>query len=73
MCHSNCETGAIELEKGLGEIKDFLDSHPDDVLMLTIHDFTSPADTAAAIDAAGLGRSCCHPADTASRSRRFGR
>ena len=55
MCHSNCETGAIELEKGLGEIKDFLDSHPDDVLMLTIHDFTSPADTAAVIDAAGLG------------------
>ena len=55
MCHSNCETGAVELEKGLGEIKDFLDGHPDDVLMLTIHDFTSPADTAAVIDEAGLG------------------
>jgi hypothetical protein len=32
----------------------FLDGHPDDVLMLTLHDFTSPADTAAAIEAAGL-------------------
>src|SRR5262245_43714779 len=55
MCHSNCETGAIELQKGLGEIKTWLDGHPDDVLMLTIHDFTSPADTAAVIEAAGLG------------------
>ena len=55
MCHSNCETGAVKFGKGLDEIKTFLVSHPDDVLMLTIHDFTSPADTAAAIEAAGLG------------------
>jgi hypothetical protein len=55
MCHSNCETGAVAFGKGLDEIKRFLVSHPDDVLMLTLHDFTSPADTAAAIEAAGLG------------------
>src|SRR5436190_2805567 len=55
MCHSNCETGAIKFGYGLEEIKTFLDGHPDDVLMLTLHDFTSPADTAAAIEAAGLG------------------
>jgi hypothetical protein len=54
MCHSNCETGAIKFSDGLEEIKTFLDSHPDDVLMLTVHDFTSPADTAAAIEASGL-------------------
>lgn len=54
LCHSNCETGAIPFGDGLDEVKTFLDSHPDDVLMLTIHDFTSPADTAAAIEAAGL-------------------
>ena len=54
MCHSNCETGAIKFGDGLEEIKTFLDGHPDDVLMLTLHDFTSPADTAAAIEAAGL-------------------
>jgi hypothetical protein len=54
MCHSNCETGAIPFGDGLDEVKTFLDSHPDDVLMLTVHDFTSPADTAAAIEAAGL-------------------
>jgi hypothetical protein len=54
MCHSNCETGAIAFSNGLEEIKTFLDSHPDDVLLLTIHDFTSPADNAAAIQASGL-------------------
>ena len=54
MCHSNCETGAVAFGKGLDEIKSFLVSHPDDVLMLTLHDFTTPADTAAAIQAAGL-------------------
>ncbi len=55
MCHSNCETGAVTFGKGLGELKRWLDSHPDDVVMLTIHDFTAPADTAAAIEAAGMG------------------
>lgn len=54
MCHSNCETGAVEFSKGLEEIRRFLVSHPDDVLILTLHDFTSPADNAAAIEAAGL-------------------
>jgi hypothetical protein len=55
MCHSNCETGAVKFSSGLDEIRKFLVSHPDDVLMLTLHDFTSPADNAAAIEAAGLG------------------
>ena len=54
MCHSNCETGAVPFSKGLEEIRKFLVAHPDDVLMLTLHDFTSPADNAAAIEAAGL-------------------
>ena len=54
MCHSNCETGAVAFSKGLEEIRAFLVSHPDDVVMLTLHDFTSPADNAAAIEAAGL-------------------
>ncbi|HMF84042.1 MAG TPA: hypothetical protein VKI01_12275 [Acidimicrobiia bacterium] len=54
MCHSNCETGAVPFSKGLEEIRKFLLAHPDDVLILTLHDFTSPADNAAAIEAAGL-------------------
>jgi hypothetical protein len=54
LCHSNCETGAIEFSRGLEEVKRFIDSHPDDVLLLTIHDFTIPTDTAAVIEEAGL-------------------
>src|SRR5262245_40059890 len=54
MCHSNCETGAVAFSKGLDEIRKFLLAHPDEVLILTLHDFTSPADNAAAIEAAGL-------------------
>jgi hypothetical protein len=54
MCHSNCETGAVKFSEGLEEIRKFVVSHPDDVLILTFHDFTSPADNAAAIEAAGL-------------------
>ncbi len=38
----------------LGDVKTFLESHPDDVVILDIQDATSPADTAAAITAAGL-------------------
>jgi hypothetical protein len=54
MCHSNCETGAVAFAKPLSEIKSFLNSHPDDVLIVSFHDNTTPADTAAAIEAAGL-------------------
>lgn len=54
MCHSNCETGAVPFSEGLEEIRKFIVSHPDDVLILTLHDFTSPADNAAAIQEAGL-------------------
>jgi hypothetical protein len=55
LCHSNCETGAVQVQKPLSDIKSFLNNHPDDVLMVVIQDATTPADTAAAIEAAGLG------------------
>src|SRR6266511_367522 len=29
LCHSNCETGAVEIQKPLSDIKSFLNSHPD--------------------------------------------
>jgi hypothetical protein len=54
LCHSNCETGAVEVQKPLSDIKSFLTTHPDDVLMVVIQDATTPADTAAAFEAAGL-------------------
>jgi hypothetical protein len=54
LCHNNCELGAVELAKPLSAIKTFLNSHPDDVVMVDIQDATAPAETAAAFDAAGL-------------------
>jgi hypothetical protein len=54
LCHSNCETGAVDLQQPLSDIKSFLTNHPDDVLMVVIQDATTPADTAAAFEEAGL-------------------
>lgn len=55
LCHNHCELGAIPFSSALGEVKRFLDTHPDEVVMLAIQDATSPDDTAAAIERAGLG------------------
>ena len=54
LCHNYCELGAVRFSTVLGDVKTFVESHPDDVVILDIQDATSPADTAAAITAAGL-------------------
>jgi len=54
LCHNRCETGAVPFGTALNDFKLFLDTHPDDVVMTILQDATSPADTAAAIEAAGL-------------------
>lgn len=54
LCHNYCELGAVPFSTVLGDFKTFLDTHPDDVVMTIIQDATTPADTAAAIEAAGL-------------------
>jgi hypothetical protein len=55
LCHNFCELGAVAFADVLGEVKTFLDTHPDEVVMLVIQDATTPADTAAEITRAGLG------------------
>ena len=55
LCHNHCELGAVVFSSVLQDVSTFLDTHPDEVVMLVIQDGTSPADTAAAIEAAGLG------------------
>jgi hypothetical protein len=55
LCHNYCELGAVPFSNALGEVKQFLDTHPDDVVITIIQDATTPAETAAAIEAAGLG------------------
>jgi hypothetical protein len=54
LCHNFCEMGAITFASALDEIKSFVDTHPDDVVMAVIEDHTDPRETAAAIEASGL-------------------
>jgi hypothetical protein len=54
LCHNFCELGAVTFSSVLADLKQFVDTHPDDVVLLDIQDATTPADTAAAIQDAGL-------------------
>jgi len=54
LCHNWCEMGAIRFSDGLAEVKGFIDTHPDEVVMLDIEDHTAPAETAAVIEKSGL-------------------
>ncbi len=55
LCHNYCELGAVAFSSVLADLKGFVDTHPDDVVITIIQDATTPTDTAAAIEAAGLG------------------
>ncbi len=55
LCHNYCELGAVSFSSVLADVKVFLDTHPEEVVILDIQDATTPADTAAAIEQAGLG------------------
>ncbi|HUQ62206.1 MAG TPA: hypothetical protein VM121_00440 [Acidimicrobiales bacterium] len=54
LCHVYCELGSIPFSDGLKELKTFIESHPDDVVITDIEDATTPADTTAEIVKAGL-------------------
>ncbi len=54
LCHNWCEMGAIRFSDGLAEVKGFIDTHPDEVVVLDIEDHTTPADTSAIIEKSGL-------------------
>jgi hypothetical protein len=56
MCHTLCELGATPLEDGLRAIRTFLDTHPDELVIVFIQDEVTPKDTAAVFDRAGLTR-----------------
>jgi Short repeat of unknown function (DUF308) len=56
LCHVVCELGAIPLAEALGWIREFLDTHPDEVLLVFIEDYVKPKDIEAAFDEAGLTR-----------------
>ena len=54
LCHVYCELGATKLSTTLHDIRRFIDSHPNEVVMFFIGDYVSAADTATAFDKAGL-------------------
>lgn len=54
LCHGFCEVGAIPAEKGFREVADFLTANPGEVVVMSIEDATSPEDTVAELEAAGL-------------------
>jgi hypothetical protein len=54
LCHTLCEVGATRAVDGLRAVHRFLVRHPEEVVVLSVQDETSAADTAAAIRASGL-------------------
>ena len=54
LCHGFCELGAISLDKGLAEIRDFVAANPAEVVTVVIEDYVDPADIAAAFERTGL-------------------
>jgi hypothetical protein len=54
LCHTFCELGATPVADVLGDIHDFLVTHPDDVLVIVNQDYVTPADFVKAIGDAGL-------------------
>jgi hypothetical protein len=54
LCHRFCELGAVPLDQALGQIRDFIVSHPDQVLVIINEDYVSPEDFVAAVKKSGL-------------------
>jgi hypothetical protein len=56
LCHTFCELGATPLADGLKDIRDFLVTHPAEVVVVVNQDYVTPADFVGAIEDAGLTR-----------------
>ena len=54
LCHTLCEVGATRALDALRAVHRFLVRHPEEIVILSIQDETSAADTAAVIRASGL-------------------
>jgi hypothetical protein len=53
-CHVVCELGSIEMVRTLDWFRDFLQTHPDEVVILFVEDKVSPTDTATAFEKSGI-------------------
>jgi len=56
LCHTLCELGAEPLDRELRVIRTFLESHPDQVLIVIVEDYVPPATIERAFESAGLTR-----------------
>lgn len=54
LCHAYCELGATRAERALAEIREFLIAHPHEVLVISVEDGISAADTARTFEDSGL-------------------
>jgi hypothetical protein len=54
LCHALCEIGVLSARDGFKQISDFLDRHPDEVVLIMIEDYVSPASISKEIDEGGL-------------------
>ncbi|HTA34552.1 MAG TPA: hypothetical protein VK721_14125 [Solirubrobacteraceae bacterium] len=54
LCHTLCELGAEPLERELEVIRDFLDRHPHQVLIVIVEDYVPPASIERSFEQAGL-------------------
>jgi hypothetical protein len=55
LCHTFCELGAVRMSTVMRQVRDFLDSHPREVLVMVLEDYVPPARIRAVLDNAGLG------------------
>lgn len=56
LCHSNCTFGSEPLVEGFARFADWLEAHPDDVLVFILQDEIAPPAILAAVEATGLDR-----------------
>jgi hypothetical protein len=56
LCHVVCELGATELTNALTEVREFLDTHPNEFLIIVIEDYVAPEDVETAFHDSGLVR-----------------
>ena len=56
LCHTFCELGATPLAGVLDDLKEFLVTHPGEVVVIVNQDYVTPADFVKAIEDAGLAR-----------------
>jgi hypothetical protein len=55
-CHIVCELGSIDLTETLSDVRQFLDTHPDEFLIMVIEDYIDPVDVEKAFQDSGLVR-----------------